>query len=117
MALPTLRRQKDIASFYTIAQRFRLPGVTLLLAPSPDGALRFLIVAGRKVGGAVVRNRVRRRLRAMLQEVSPELEGDWWIGLIAGPSFVDISSSEALARLRQVLRRAGALGGEEPNDR
>ncbi len=38
----------------------------------PDDPTRVAYTVGRKVGGAVVRNRVRRRLRAVVREV-PEL--------------------------------------------
>ncbi len=40
----------------------------------PQG-VRFGIVASKKVGNAVVRNRVKRRLREAFRHVKPELEG------------------------------------------
>ncbi|MEJ0028025.1 MAG: ribonuclease P protein component [Rhizomicrobium sp.] len=46
------------------------PGFTLEICPNPEGGpLRVGFTASRKVGGAVVRNRAKRRLRAAAAEV------------------------------------------------
>ena len=58
-----LRRRQDFASAY---RRGRAQGSALLVIrinPNGGGVTRWGFVAGKVVGGAVVRNRVKRRLR------------------------------------------------------
>lgn len=49
---------------------YRRGGITLVCRRRDGGPPRVGLVAGRRVGGAVVRNRAKRRLRAALREVT-----------------------------------------------
>ena len=51
-----------------------MPGFVLLVRPRGDGtdAMRVGYTVSKKVGGAVVRNRMKRRLRALARELLPE---------------------------------------------
>jgi ribonuclease P protein component len=53
--------------------RVARPGFVLLVAPgaAPEGAMRYGVTVTRKIGGAVVRNRMKRRFRALLRELLP----------------------------------------------
>ena len=57
----------------------------------PEGPVRFGITASRKVGGAVVRNRSKRRLRALLKQILPH-------NGLAGADYVLIARKESLVR-------------------
>lgn len=50
-----------------------MPGFVLLVRPRGDGApgMRIGITVTKKIGGAVVRNRMKRRLRALAREMLP----------------------------------------------
>ncbi len=50
-----------------------MPGFVLLVRPRGDGsdAMRVGYTVSKKVGGAVVRNRMKRRLRALARELLP----------------------------------------------
>ncbi|HEX8669467.1 MAG TPA: ribonuclease P protein component [Allosphingosinicella sp.] len=50
-----------------------MPGFVLLVRPrgDDDPAMRFGITVTRKIGGAVVRNRMKRRFRALGRELLP----------------------------------------------
>lgn len=52
-----------------VGTRRRVGGVTAFAAPGEPGAPRVAFVAGRAVGGAVRRNRAKRRLREALRGV------------------------------------------------
>ncbi len=51
-----------------------MPGFVLLVRPRDDGdaTMRIGFTVTRKIGNAVVRNRMKRRLRALARELMPE---------------------------------------------
>ena len=51
--------------------RVARPGFVLLARPNDGGALRFGITVTKKIGNAVVRNRMKRRFRALARERKP----------------------------------------------
>ena len=50
------------------------PGFVLLARPNDAGTMRFGITVTKKIGNAVVRNRMKRRFRALIRDLLP-LEG------------------------------------------
>lgn len=80
--VPSVARLPKRSDFLRIAglkRRWAAPGLVLQCAPCPDEAkvpddeIRVGFTATRKVGGAVTRNRSRRRLRAAVRQVIPIL--------------------------------------------
>lgn len=63
----------------------------------PAGAIRLGLTASKKVGGAVVRNRARRRLRALAREILP------WHGPV-GYDIVLIARRDTASRPHAALR-------------
>ncbi len=76
--------------------------------PSPAPA-RTGLITSRRVGNAVVRNRVRRRLREMVRLDRPRLLPGAWLVLIARRAAVDASFAELQAEWRRLARKAGLL--------
>jgi ribonuclease P protein component len=66
-------------------------------------------VAGRRVGGAVSRNRARRILRAAWRELAPRVVDGYDVVLVARASIVGARSNELVAEVEQVLLRAKAI--------
>lgn len=60
----------------------------MVRAPAPDGETRVAVIASRKVGSAVRRNRAKRRLRAVLAGI--DLPASTHLAVIAGPSVPDV---------------------------
>lgn len=81
----------------------------------PDGSQRFGITVTKRIGNAVARNRMKRRLRALAREILPQLG-------IAGADHVLIGRENGIERefglLRQeleaALARAAAGKGDPP---
>lgn len=72
--------------------------------------MRVAFAVGRKVGGAVARNRWRRRLRAIVAGCSAELPpGDYLIGL--GPDVASLSFEELREQVIDTMRRASGRSG------
>ena len=82
-----------------------MPGFILLGRPrgDDDPAMRLGITVTRKIGGAVVRNRMKRRFRALAREVLPEAG-------LPGADHVLIGRSGGIERdfaaMREDLRKA-----------
>ena len=72
---------------------------------------RFGLATGRKLGSAVVRNRVRRRLREGLRAMAPSFQPGWDVLIIARPAIVETDHRTLVETLRRVLQRGGVVGG------
>jgi ribonuclease P protein component len=72
---------------------------------------RFGLSTGRKLGGAVVRNRVRRRLREALRVMAPSFQPGWDVLIIARPPVITADREALTSALHNILRRGGVLGG------
>ncbi len=73
-----------------------------------DGPARFGFIVSRQVGGAVVRNTVRRRLKALCAEVLPTLRPGNDIVIRALPSAATIPFSELRDEVAGCLARRAA---------
>jgi ribonuclease P protein component len=64
---------------------------------------RFGISTGRRLGGAVVRNRVRRRIREIVRGAPSSSSQGWDILIVARPGSVEASFDELRAALERLL--------------
>ena len=98
--------------------RVARPGFVLLTRPNEAGGMRYGITVTKKIGNAVVRNRMKRRFRALLRELLPE-------GGLAGSDHVLIGREGGIERdfallreeLLAALGRAAAGRGDPPRRR
>ena len=88
------------------------PLLVARFAANEDGLVRWGLSTGKRLGGAVVRNRVRRRLREEMRAVLPRIRGGWDIMLIARPDSAGASSEELNAAIVDLARRGGILNPE-----
>lgn len=72
---------------------------------------RIGLSTGKRLGGAVVRNRVRRRLRGVLRELAPTFQPGWDILIVAHPAVVGAGHDELAEAVKRLLRRGGVVGG------
>jgi ribonuclease P protein component len=111
-----LWRVRDRASFVEIrtsARRSRSGPLRVSWVPAlPGGPPRLALAVGRPVGTAVVRNRLRRRLRALVAEVSGELAPGTYL-LAADVSATSLSHGELRTHLMTALH---ALPPFDPTD-
>jgi ribonuclease P protein component len=105
-ALLTLRRKTD---FDAVGRRgaSRASGSLVLRALRTGGpATRVGLSTPRTLGGAVQRNRVRRRLRALLRERADELGTGWDLLVIARPGAAQATYAQLREALANVLKLA-----------
>jgi len=58
-----LRRRRDVAQVFNHGQRMEAPLFSFRILRKAEPTPRLLVVAGRRLGGAVTRNRVKRAVR------------------------------------------------------
>jgi ribonuclease P protein component len=109
---PRIWRVRDRATFVALRRsdcRVHDGPITVTWAPGdPAEPPRVAYAIGRRVGGATLRNRVRRRLRSIVRDLRPALgPGAWLIG--AAPEVANLSYAELKAA---VARAVAALGPE-----
>ncbi len=68
--------------------------------------MRFGFIVSKKVGGAVVRNTVRRRLKAVCAEALPVVAGGTDVVIRALPSAADVDFATLRAEVHRCLDRA-----------
>lgn len=107
-----LRRTQDIASVRAAGVVRRDPHFTLRAVPTGTGSVRLAVSSTRELGGAVRRNRARRRVREALRLALREFP------TAAGADVVVSARRPALdapaATLREAARRAvGSVIGDQ----
>lgn len=82
----------------------------------PDAAAsstRVGVITSRRVGGAVVRNRVRRRLRELVRLSWPQRIPGVWLVVIARRAAADATFAELSQEWLRLARRSGVLAARE----
>ena len=90
-------------------------GKFMLLSVLPnaaEGAARIGIVTSRRVGGAVERNRVRRRLREIVRAERGRLLPGAWFVIVARHRAVEAAFDELRGEWQRLVRRAAAFSPE-----
>ena len=79
------------------------------MMPNGSGSNRYGFAVGKRLGGAVVRNRVRRRLREVVR-LTP-MRGGWDMVLIARQTAAETDYHTLRRATEELLARAQLLGG------
>jgi ribonuclease P protein component len=105
---PRLTRRREFLKVAGRGRKIARPGLLLQALPGTGGPLRLGFTATRRIGGAVVRNRAKRRLReaARLTLGAAPPEG-WDLVLVAREATATRPFAALLADLAGALRQAG----------
>ena len=108
-----VRDRATFLAFRRARRRVRRGPITITFVPAApaDPRVRVAYAVGRKVGGAVVRNRLRRRLRAVVAERGPALPpGAYLVGATAEAA--PLSFGELQAIMSEVLQAVSEAARE-----
>ncbi len=92
----------------SVGRRIHLTHLVVIYAQGTGQVSRFGMAVSRKVGNAVVRNRVKRRLREVFRHNQDELPGAWDVVFIARGS---AAGADLPALERDVLKALRRIGG------
>lgn len=112
MGLPRplrLSRSEDFARVRAEGQTFRSRLMLINVAANGLKHNRFGLVTGKRLGGAVTRNRIRRVLREILRESQDKLASGWDIVVVPHPSSAGQPFSTLENAFRALSEQAGLL--------
>jgi ribonuclease P protein component len=110
-ALPMLRRRADFEAIGRQGSARSTPLLVLRSLRTGRAETRIGLSTPRTLGGAVQRNRVRRRLRSSLRERIGRIGPGWDLLLIARPAAGDASQAELGAAIDALLARSDIGSG------
>jgi len=102
-----LRHRADFERVRSEGRLWQHPFLAIAVAPNTLGHNRYGFVASRRLGGAVVRNRVRRVLRELARLSTPNLKPGFDMTFIARNAIVDQPYSKVQSALEDLFKRAG----------
>lgn len=118
LRFPKVARLATAGEFRRVKEQGRSwPGRFMVLGLLTDAAetpARIGLITSRRVGGAVVRNRVRRLLRESVRPVRPLLRANCWVVLIARHTAARATLAELSAEWLRLARRASILPAATP---
>ncbi len=105
----TLKKNREYSYVYRRGKSCAGHYMVLIVAPRKYGGLGAGFSVSKKVGGAVVRNKVRRRLKESLRQYLLEISANAQIIFIARASIAEADFSAIVREMGYLLRKAGLL--------
>lgn len=117
MKLPRSRRITRRADFQRVRKEGEsIRGKFLVLGFLKDPELaepfKLGLITTRKMGGAVIRNRFRRRMRGVLQRTGERVEPGHWLVIIARNLAAGATSEQLEKEWKWMLHRTGLMAGD-----
>lgn len=104
-----LTRSTDFKRVRNDGKSYAHPLVVLVTLPERGEQLRVGVTAGRALGGAVQRNRAKRRLRECIRPLLPHLQPGRELILIARPPLLAANFETLQSAVQTLLQRANLL--------
>ncbi|MBT8215134.1 MAG: ribonuclease P protein component [Acidimicrobiia bacterium] len=100
----SLRSRGAFSTILGSGSRHRVGGITLAIGPVDSPGPLVGLVAGRRVGSAVARNRAKRRIRAIMAGLS--LRPGFGYVVVASPAVVTAPHDELVGWITTAVRKA-----------
>jgi ribonuclease P protein component len=104
-----LTRSTDFTRVRRTGKSYAHPLVVLIVKPSEMDQIRVGISASHAVGNAVNRNRAKRRIRACVDIILPDLKPGWDVVILARAPSREAPFEDLLTSLRQLFNKADLL--------
>ena len=107
-----INTNKDFRTLYYRGKPQVHPALVTYVRKNRLGYPRAGITTGKKIGGAVQRNRCRRVIREAYRLLLPQISGGWDLVFVARARTLRCKSTAVRAVMEEQLRAAGVLTGE-----
>lgn len=104
-----LKSTKDFERVRRFGKTYAHPLMVLIVLPNQTGQSRFGVAAGRSLGGAVHRNRAKRRLREALRHFADAILPGWDVLILARRPLASADYHQVRAGLESLLAKAELL--------
>ena len=94
---------------YSRGKTYVCPAFVVYVMKNRCGGVRLGITAGKKIGGAVQRNRAKRVITAAFRECMPRIAEGYDFVIVARTRILAVKSTEAMQMLEKQLEAAGVL--------
>lgn len=112
-----LTRSTEFKRVRQSGKSFAHPLIVLIAEASQEETTRVGVTAGYSIGGAVERNRAKRRMREAIRPLLPLLRPGWNLILLARKPLLHAASHQIEAALLQLLQRSNLLHStDDQND-
>lgn len=110
-----LRKREDFNAVYRYGKSFANSQFVVYWRRRPqEGSFRMGVSASGKLGGAVVRNRLRRMVKEIVRLNASKLQEDTDLILIVRKPALNLPYKQMEGSILHVLRKAGLLKGTKP---
>ncbi len=107
-----LRRRREFDFVFREGRKLAGPAFVCYVARQPEAPVRLGMAVSRKVGNAVVRNRVKRHIRAFFRQNRTKLPQGTQLVVVARPRAATFGNGrESAEALQRMLARGGWLDG------
>ena len=107
-----LNQNKDFRSLYYRGRSKVSPYLVVYVRKNKLGLNRIGITSGKKLGGAVQRNRCRRLIREAYRLLSPQIQGHWDIVFVARTRTVHASMQQVKHAMNEQFRALSLLSAK-----
>lgn len=105
-----LRRPELFPKVYKEGKSLAAREVVLyFLYPGTEGPTRVGFSISKKVGKAVTRNKIKRRLKSILESIADNLRGGYILVFVGRPAAAESSFAELREAVRRLLKQADIL--------
>lgn len=105
----TLKENKDFRRLYYRGKSEASPCLVTYVMKSRRSEIRIGITSGKKIGGAVQRNRARRVIRAAFSEVEGRIIGSFDIVFVARTKTTEVKMQKVLSEMEKQLKSLGVI--------
>jgi len=108
-----LTQSNDFKRVKDVGKRIYHPLLVLVYTPNEGQLTRAAVVASKAIGNAVVRNKVKRRLKSCLDQIWHNISRQWDLVFYSRAAIVDANITEICSAIEYLLLEAGVLGEEK----